>query len=86
MKATPEQLLQIGEIIARCDVTRMLGNGAEAERADAVTAGLITACCILLPPAQWAALLAQCEVDTYRLRHLTSLIPKLKTDDESIPV
>lgn len=86
MKAKPEQLLQIGEIIARCDVTRMLGSGPEAERADAVTAGVITACCILLPGPQWAALLAQSGLDTHRLRHLTSLIPKAEATTDTIPV
>lgn len=81
MKVKPEKMLQLGEIITRCDVARMLGNGPEAERADAVMAGLITACAILLPPSQWDALEAQCELDGDRLADLAALVPGSTTPD-----
>lgn len=77
MKAGEERLLQLGEIIARCQVERVLGRADDADR---VLAGVVTAACILLPPRQWAALLLQGGLDTHQLRRLVALVPRAETN------
>lgn len=72
MKATEEQMQQLGGLIARCEVERVLG---DTDQADRVLAGLLAAACILLPRKQWAALVLQAELDSHRLRQLAALVP-----------
>ncbi len=76
MKATPEQLLQLGELMARCDIARMMDGDPNAE---AVQAGIAAACCVLLPKRQWETFVAQCELDDLRLSRFVELVPKSTT-------
>jgi hypothetical protein len=82
LKSTSQQMLQLGELMARCDIARMMDGDANAE---AVQAGIAAACCVLLPKRQWETFVAQCELDHLRLSRFVELVPKstTKTSTES---
>lgn len=82
MKATPDQMFQLGELMARCDIARKMDGDPNAE---AVQAGIAAACCVLLSRSRWKTFVIQCELDDLRLSRFVELVPKAASESHPVP-
>lgn len=89
MKATTEQLLKLGALMAHARMTETLGRGQTAARAEGVQAGVLATMVHLLDEDQLAAWCAEGEIGTGQIRRLLTVArqmggtPKTRMNQES---